>query len=122
MPYSQVSFEPRQVVVDVSKDQHTHDPIDSGGVFSLNFPDGDQEDLARKFTAPLDNDAGTPYTTGEATGAPLSDEAIAHLECRVVGKMETGDHTVHLGKVASAPLQHPTDVPTNLDAVLDYGG
>ena len=47
---SQVSFEPQQVVVAVRKDQHTHDLIEQGGVFSLNFLDTEQEDLARKFT------------------------------------------------------------------------
>ena len=123
---SQVSFEPQQVIVAVNKAQHTHDLIESGGVFSLNYLDKDQEDLARKFTEPLDNDAGTvggsPYTTGEATGSPLFDEAFAHLECRVVGKMEAGDHTVYLGEVASATLKRPADILTDLDTPMDYGG
>ncbi|MDP8951342.1 MAG: flavin reductase family protein, partial [Actinomycetota bacterium] len=52
---SQVSFEPQQVIVAVRKQQHTHDLIESGGVFSLNFLDTSQEDLARKFTQALEN-------------------------------------------------------------------
>jgi flavin reductase (DIM6/NTAB) family NADH-FMN oxidoreductase RutF len=66
---SQVSFEPQQVVVAVRKDQHTHDLIEQGGVFSLNFLDTDQEDLARKFTQPLQPENGTiggsTYSMGE---------------------------------------------------------
>ena len=90
---SQVSFEPQQVVVAVRKDQHTHELIEEGGVFSLNFLDTEQEDLARKFTQALQHEngtlAGSPYySTGEA-GAPLFDEAFAGLECQVVGKVET---------------------------------
>src|SRR3712207_9583689 len=56
---SQVSFEPQQVVVAVRKDQRTHDLLEQGGVFSLNFLDTEQENLARKFTQPLqpENDA-----------------------------------------------------------------
>ena len=81
---SQASFEPQQVVVAVRKDQHTHDLIESGGVFSLNFLDTSQEDLARKFTQALENEdgavGGSPYILGEATGAPLFEEAFAHLE------------------------------------------
>jgi len=65
---SQVSFEPQQVILAVKKDQHTHDLIESGGVFSLNFLDTSQEDLARKFTQPLaqENGAvgGSSYTPG----------------------------------------------------------
>lgn len=122
---SQVSFEPQQVVVAVRKDQHTHDLVESGGVFSLNFLDTEQEDLARRFTEPLEPEngqvGGSPYTTGQ-TGAPLFEEAFAHLECRVVGRMEAGDHTVFLGEVVSADLKRPADILTDLDTPMEYGG
>jgi flavin reductase (DIM6/NTAB) family NADH-FMN oxidoreductase RutF len=108
---SQVSFDPQQVVVAVRKDQHTLDT--------------EQEDLARKFTQPLQPEngtlAGSPYSKGE-TGAPLFTEAFAHLECRVVGKLEAGDHTVYLGEVASANLGRPADILTDLDTPMEYGG
>ena len=123
---SQVSFEPQQLILAVKKDQHTHDLIESGGVFSLNFLDTSQEDLARKFTqtlAPEDGTvSGSRYTLGEATGAPLFEEAFAHLECRVVGSMEAGDHTVYLGEVAAASLRRPADILTDLDTPMEYGG
>jgi flavin reductase (DIM6/NTAB) family NADH-FMN oxidoreductase RutF len=123
---SQVSFEPQQVILAVKKDQHTHDLVESGGVFSLNFLDRSQEGLARKFTEPLahedDTVGGSPYTRGEATGAPLFVEAFAHLECRVVGSMEAGDHTVYLGEVAAANLERPADILTDLDTPMEYGG
>ncbi len=122
---SQVSFDPQQVVVAVRKDQHTHELMEQGGVFSLNFLDTEQEELARKFTRPLESEdgavGGSVYKTGE-TGAPLFEEAFAHLECRVVGKMEAGDHTVYLGEVASAALDRPADILTDLDTPMEYGG
>ncbi len=123
---SQVSFEPQQVILAARKGQHTHDLIESGGVFSLNFLDVAQEDLARKFTQPLAYEdgavGGSPYTPGGVTGAPLFDEAFAHLECRVVGSMEAGDHTVYLGEVVAAHLKRPADILTDLDTPMDYGG
>jgi flavin reductase (DIM6/NTAB) family NADH-FMN oxidoreductase RutF len=123
---SQVSFEPQQVILAVRKDQHTHDLVESGGVFSLNFLDTSQEDLARKFTQTLAPEDGTvggsSYTPGEATGAPLFEEAFAHLECRVVGSMEAGDHTVYLGEVTAATLKRPADILTDLDTPMEYGG
>ncbi len=122
---SQVSFDPQQVIVAVRREQRTHDLIEHGGVFSLNFLDTGQEELARRFTEPLeDRDGavgGSPYSTGE-TGAPLFEEAFAHLECRVVGKMEAGDHTVYLGEVAAANLKRPADILTDLDTPMEYGG
>ena len=122
---SQVSFSPQQLIVAVRKDQHTHDLIEDSGVFSLNFLDTDQEDLAQKFTQSLEHGDGrvgdSPYTTGE-TGAPLFEETFAHLECRVVGKMEAGDHTVYLGEVVAADLKRPADILTDLDTPMEYGG
>ena len=64
---------------------------------------------------------GAAYATGE-TGAPLFEDAFAHLECRVVGKMEAGDHTVFLGDVAAATLRRPADILTDLDTPMEYGG
>ena len=122
---SQVSFQPQQVIVAVQKDQHTHDLIEQGGVFSLNFLDTEQEDLARRFTEPLQHEdgrvGGSSYTTGE-TGAPLFEEAFANLECRVSGKLEAGDHTVYLGEVVAANLRRPADILTDLDTPMEYGG
>ncbi len=122
---SQVSFEPQQVVVAVRRDQRTHELMEQGGVFSLNFLDTGQEDLALRFTRPLEPEngavGGAAYTSGE-TGAPLFEDAFAHLECRVVGKMEAGDHTVYLGEVAAANLRRPADILTDLDTPMDYGG
>ena len=64
---SQVSFDPQQVIVAVRKDQHTHDLIEDSGVFSLNFLDTEQEDLAAKFTRSLQPEdgriGGSLYTT-----------------------------------------------------------
>jgi flavin reductase (DIM6/NTAB) family NADH-FMN oxidoreductase RutF len=122
---SQVSFEPQQLIVAVRKDQHTHDLIEDSGVFSLNFLDTEQEDLAIKFTEPLQHEdglvGGSPYTTGE-TGAPLFEETFAYLECRVTSKMEAGDHTVYLGEVVAADLKRPADLLTDLDTPMEYGG
>ncbi len=122
---SQVSFEPRQIIVAARKDQHTHDMIETSGVFSLNFLDTDQEDLARRFTEPVEHEngavGGAGYATGE-TGVPLFDDAFAHLECRVAGKMEAGDHTVYLGEVVASNLKRPADILTDLDTPMEYGG
>lgn len=123
---SQVSFEPQQIVVAVRKNQHTHGLIEGSGVFSLNFLDTSQEELARTFTRPLEPESdtvgGARYSPGEATGAPLFEDAFAHLECRVAGKLEAGDHTVYLGEVASSRLDRPADILTDLETPLEYGG
>ena len=125
---SQVSFDPQQVVVAVRKDQHTHDLMEEGGVFSLNFLDSEQEDLARKFTQPLQTEngtlAGSPYSAGE-TGAPLFTEAFAYLECRVVGKLEAGEpYRLPRGGRLCQPrtARRHTHRPRHSDGVRRIGG
>lgn len=123
---SQVSFEPQQIIVAVKKDQRTHDLIEQSGVFSLNFLDSGQEDLARTFTEPLEPGdgevGGAAYKPGRETGAPLFDDAFAYLECQVVGRMEAGDHTVYLGEIVASELKRPADILTDLDTPMEYGG
>lgn len=121
---SQASFEPPQVTVAVHKDHHSHDLIESGGVFSINLLDKGQEELARKLARhqepEADSVAGARFTRGSHTGAPLFEDAFAHLECRVSGKLEAGDHTVFLGEVVGEELKRQEKVMTNLETPLHY--
>ena len=40
--------------------------------------------------------------------APLIDECIANFECKVVGELVTGDHTVFAGRIVAA---HVNETP-----------
>ena len=121
---SQVSFGPPQVTVAVHKDHHSRDLIQSGGVFSVNFLDNTQEDLARTFAqhqeAGEDSVAGARFGRGPDTGAPLFEDAFAHLECQVVNQMEAGDHTVYLGEVVSANHGREANILTSPETSLHY--
>ena len=44
---------------------------------------------------------GIGYRRGES-GVVLLDDALAHLECRIVASHEAGDHTIFVGEVESA--------------------
>lgn len=123
---SQASFEPQQVTVAVSNDIQSNALIRKSRVFSLNFLDEAQEELARKFAT--DQEAGdsavggSEFRPGTETGAPLFDEAFAHLECRVTGELEAGDHTIFLGEVVNADLQRPADILLDTETPMEYGG
>lgn len=94
--------------------------------FTINFLDTTREDLARTFSRSLEPEGetvgGASYSPGEATGAPLFKDAFAHLECRVAGKLEAGDHTVFLGEAVGSHLSRPADILTDLEAPIAYGG
>jgi flavin reductase (DIM6/NTAB) family NADH-FMN oxidoreductase RutF len=48
---------------------------------------------------------GIGYRRGES-GVLLLDDALAHLECRVVASHDTGDHTMFVGEVESATARN----------------
>jgi flavin reductase (DIM6/NTAB) family NADH-FMN oxidoreductase RutF len=96
-----VSLDPTLLLVCVETAAETHDCIEQAGCFVVNvLGDGRGETLARRF-ADWDGDDkfhGVAYRA-EHTGAPVLDEALAWLDCRVSSRCAGGDHTVFMGEV-----------------------
>jgi flavin reductase (DIM6/NTAB) family NADH-FMN oxidoreductase RutF len=126
---SQVSSDPKLVSVAVEKEALTHELIAEGRVFSVNLVDREDRAIVRKFTKPVEVDAaastlnGFPYHDGP-TGAPVLDQAVAWLDCRVHSTVDLGAHTLFLGEVVDAGFQKPEDTPVLRmeDTRLNYGG
>lgn len=99
-----VSLEPTLLLVCVERSSDTHTCIERCGTFAVNvLRDGKGETLARRFAAWAVGDKfhGVAFRP-EHTGAPVLDEALAWLDCRVHGRCEGGDHTVFIGEVLAA--------------------
>ena len=102
---TQASFAPPLVAVGVKTDSHAHDLIKRSGVFALNVLGKGQQPLAFTFFKPAERQgatiSGEPYRAG-STGAPILANAPAFVECRLVGTVEKGDHSVFVGEVVDA--------------------
>jgi flavin reductase (DIM6/NTAB) family NADH-FMN oxidoreductase RutF len=99
-----VSLRPTMILVCVEKDADTHDCIDQRGIFAVNvLPEVPGETLARRFAGSdvEDKFRGVAFRH-EHTGAPVLDDALAWLDCRVAQRMDGGDHTVFMGEVLAA--------------------
>lgn len=95
-----LSLEPPLVLACIDRAADSHDCIQSAGSFSINILDADGERLARRFaawdlTAKFDGVAHHQ----EITGAPILDEALAWLDCRIWAVHPGGDHTIVIGEV-----------------------
>lgn len=53
-----------------------------------------------------------PHTRGTASGAPLVDGALAHLECRTEQRVPAGDHTLVIARVLT--VETPSEAATPL--------
>ncbi|MGQ0814944.1 MAG: flavin reductase family protein, partial [Gemmatimonadota bacterium] len=95
-----VSLDPPLVLACIAKNADTHDCIRSAGVFSVNVLRGDQERMARRFaTFEVDMKFEGLAFHSEHTGAPILDEALAWVDCRVWAAYDAGDHTIFVGEV-----------------------
>ncbi len=126
----QVGSDPKLVAVSVEKEAFTHELITEGRVFSVSIVDREDRTSIRKFTKPVEVDAaastlnGFPYHDGP-TGAPVLDQAVAWLDCRVHSSVDAGAaHTLFLGEVVDAGFQKPEETPVLRmeDTRLNYGG
>ena len=105
---TQASFEPPLVAVGVKTDSHAHPAIKESGAFALNILGKDQGPMAFTFFKPAQRDgntvSGEPFHAG-TTGAPILDNTPAYVECRLVGTVEKGDHSVFVGEVVDAGVK-----------------
>ena len=105
-----LSLAPTMILVCVERSCDTHACIESTGHFAVNvLADGRGETLARRFALgePGAKFTGVAYRE-EHTGAPVLDEALAWLDCRVADRAAGGDHTIFMGEVMAADAGHGT--------------
>ena len=111
---SQVSLKPLLVMVSIAPSRYSHDLIKKSGIFAVNVLDRDQADLGKRFGfksgRQVDKFAGLEWTTG-ATGAPILPQAYACLELKLKETVPAGDHTLFVGEVVAAKVQHPQTQP-----------
>ncbi len=122
---SQCSFDPPMVMMGVRKDSLSHQMIESGRVFVVNFMGKDQKALSGKFFKPTGQAGGkfegAAFHAGK-NGAPILDEALGYIECKVVEIAQGGDHSVVIGEVTDAGMQGEGELLTLGDAGWHYGG
>ena len=117
------SISPPMMAVSVAPSRFTHGLIQGSGVFVLAWPG---EDLAEATFfcgthsgKDVDKFARMNLTPvkGDSVDAPLVEECVANLECRVAGRMTTGDHTIFAGEILAA---HVNDNPKRLLCSIDH--
>ncbi len=100
--FCSVSLEPPLVLVCVDKSAQSHDLIKQSGHFVVNILTTAQEELSRRFStnhsSAAERFAGIDFRT-EMTGAPVLEESLGWLDCKLVAAHPGGDHTIFVGEV-----------------------
>jgi flavin reductase (DIM6/NTAB) family NADH-FMN oxidoreductase RutF len=120
---SQVSYEPPMIMVAVHPNRYSHRLIEKGGAFALHIISRERKDFLKRFKGPdpASKFASLRWSKG-ITGAPLLEDCIAWLECRVKTSMSPGNHTLFIGQVVDARLFSTGDPMCTLDYDGVYRG
>jgi len=102
---TQTAFAPPLVAVGVKADSGAYAALKAAGHFALNMLGKGQQGIAFGFFKPAEKDghtiSGEPYRPG-TTGAPILENAVASVECKVADIVERGDHHIVVGEVVEA--------------------
>jgi flavin reductase (DIM6/NTAB) family NADH-FMN oxidoreductase RutF len=102
------SASPPMMAISVAPSRYTHGLIGGAGAFVLAYPGRElaQATLECGTHSGRDTDkfARVGVTTSPArhVPAPLIQECVVNLECRLVERFVTGDHTIFVGEVLAA--------------------
>ena len=100
--FCSVSAAPPRVLVCLANSTDSKPLIERSGVFAVHILGRDQVELGLRF-AKLEADAPEPFEgldhRSERTGAPILNDCLAWLDCRVESMVPAGDHTIFVGAV-----------------------
>ncbi|MGH7569023.1 MAG: flavin reductase family protein [Gemmatimonadales bacterium] len=124
---SQAAFEPPMVVVAVENTSKTIDMIRDAHHFGINVLRQEQRELAGKLGRSSEQAPqklkGIKTKPGPAAGTPMLADALGWVECRVVATLPAGDHTLVLGEIVAAGVEHADAKPLTLqEAGFKYSG
>ena len=123
---TQLSMEPVLIGVAVDNEAVTRRLLADGGSFTVNLWDASDTRVFVKFSKPAVDDGST--LNGRAvrdatTGAPVFDEAIAWMDCKVRHQLDLGTHTLFVGEVVDAAINDGEARAASMsDTRMKYGG
>jgi flavin reductase (DIM6/NTAB) family NADH-FMN oxidoreductase RutF len=101
--FSSVSLEPPLVMVCIGEDSSLKPMIAEATHYGVSILSSTQEPLSRRFADHGERFDGVGFMRGES-GVALIDGALAHVECRIIARHRTGDHTIVVGEIEAASV------------------
>lgn len=97
--FCSVSLRPPLVLACIDHRSEANAGMRESGLFAASVLAEGQEEVSRRFAAPVrDKTEGFTFLEGRL-GLPLVPGALAHVECRVRSFHDEGDHAVWVGEV-----------------------
>ena len=121
---SQVSFSPPLIMVAIKQGRYSHGMIREGKVFAINILGKKQKKMVSVFKGKDKAEKkfiSIPYEV-KRTGVPIIKDALAFLDCKLISKVTTGDHTLFIGEVLEGDVIKEGNPLSSNDLESTYGG
>ncbi|HEY9159939.1 MAG TPA: flavin reductase family protein [Desulfomonilia bacterium] len=116
---TQCSHEPPQVCVAIRRNRLSHSQILNAGAFSIGILPQGETTLIKRFKIPdWQHKFEGLETRHTILGNLMPQSVIGYLDLELVNTIETGDHTLFIGKAVSGEFLHDIEPMT----VKDYDG
>ncbi len=105
--FTSVSLDPLLVLVCILRASTTHEMVTQSGAFAVNFVGEAQVELARRFAkqTPVPPEPfGDIAFHAAVTGAPIFDDGLGYVDCRVASAHLAGDHSIFVGEVLATGI------------------
>jgi flavin reductase (DIM6/NTAB) family NADH-FMN oxidoreductase RutF len=100
-----LSLDPPLVLVAVDKVAHSHAEILANGCYAINILSAGEEEISRRFATPGPKDfSGLRWKTA-ITGAPVFEDALGYVDCRVADILPGGDHDIFIGEIVAGAMR-----------------
>lgn len=115
--FSSVSLEPPQILVCINENADTGEGIVASQHFAVNVLKADQQAVSNQFAGGASQEQRFAENSWEPgiTGAPVLNNTLMSLECKVVEKVKAGTHWIIIGSVQAS-------VCRTGDPILYYSG
>jgi len=124
---TQAAFEPPMVVVAVENTSKTIALMRDSHHFAISVLQQGQRELAGKLGRTSEQSPqklkGIKTKPAPVSGVPVLADSLGWVECRVVATLPAGDHTLVLGEVVAAGVEHEDGAALTLqEAGFKYSG
>ena len=96
-----LSLDPPLVLVAVDKRAGSYAEISANGCYAVNILSTEQEEVSRRFATPGPKDFTGLNLKTAVTGAPILEEALAYVDCRLTEILPGGDHDIFIGEIVA---------------------
>ncbi|MEQ1622185.1 MAG: flavin reductase family protein [Methylococcales bacterium] len=105
--FSSVSVEPPQILVCLNDSAETGEGIVESQFFAVNVLTADQQDTSNQFAGGSSQQQRFENVSWKPgiTGAPVLNDSLLSLECKIIERVRAGTHWIVIGEVQASEVR-----------------